>query len=87
MRLIVSGSVEPLDPGVELTAYRIVQEALTNARRHAPGAAVDVELHYGGDELVRAGLRQRPGPDAVGWRQAGTGWPGCGNGRPWSAAR
>jgi signal transduction histidine kinase len=45
-RLIVSGPPTPLDPGVELAAYRIVQEALTNARRHAPGAAVDVELHY-----------------------------------------
>ena len=36
----------PLDPGVELAAYRIVQEALTNARRHASGAAIDVEMHY-----------------------------------------
>jgi signal transduction histidine kinase len=45
-RLIVSGTPVPLDPGVELAAYRIVQEALTNARRHAPGAAVDVELRY-----------------------------------------
>ncbi len=45
-RLIVSGQVTRLDPGVELAAYRIVQEALTNARRHAPGAAVDVELRY-----------------------------------------
>jgi len=45
-RLIVSGPVIPLEPGVELTAYRIVQEALTNSRRHAPGAAVDVELDY-----------------------------------------
>jgi signal transduction histidine kinase len=45
-RLIVRGQVRPLDPGIELTAYRIVQEALTNARRHATGAAVDVELHY-----------------------------------------
>ena len=45
-RLIVSGPVIPLEPGLELTAYRIVQEALTNARRHAPGAAVDVELDY-----------------------------------------
>ena len=36
-RLIISGPVAPLDPGVELAAYRIVQEALTNARRHAPG--------------------------------------------------
>jgi len=45
-RLIVSGPVTRLDAGVELAAYRIVQEALTNARRHAPGAAVDVELRY-----------------------------------------
>ncbi|MDL4817722.1 sensor histidine kinase [Actinomadura opuntiae] len=50
-RLIVSGPPDPLDPGVELAAYRIVQESLTNARRHAPGAAVDVELHYTGDAL------------------------------------
>jgi signal transduction histidine kinase len=51
VRLIVSGPVARLDPGVELAAYRIVQEALTNARRHAPGAAVDVELRYAGDVL------------------------------------
>ncbi|GAA3223893.1 sensor histidine kinase [Actinocorallia longicatena] len=50
-RLIVSGPVTPLDPGLELTAYRVVQEALTNARRHAPGAAVDVELTYSPDHL------------------------------------
>ncbi len=51
VRLVVSGPVETLDHGIELAAYRIVQEALTNVRRHAPGAAVDVELHYGRDEL------------------------------------
>jgi len=45
-----------LDPGVELAAYWIIQEGLTNARRHAPGAAVDVELHYGGE------LRTGPAP-------------------------
>ena len=51
VRLIMSGPVTRLDPGVELAAYRIVQEALTNARRHAPGAAVDVELRYAEDWL------------------------------------
>ena len=45
-RLIFRGRSVSLDPVVELAAYRIAQEALTNARRHAPGAAVDVELRY-----------------------------------------
>ncbi len=61
-RLIISGPVTPLDPGVELAAYRIVQEALTNARRHAPGAAVDVELRYSA-EWLRLRVRDNgPGP-------------------------
>ncbi|WP_202918865.1 sensor histidine kinase [Saccharothrix deserti] len=64
-RLIVSGTPSGLDPGVELAAYRIVQEALTNARRHAPGAAVDVELHYT-DEALRLRIRDNgPGPPAT----------------------
>jgi signal transduction histidine kinase len=50
-RLILSGIPVLLDPGVELAAYRIAQEALTNARRHATGAAVDVELRYLPDVL------------------------------------
>jgi signal transduction histidine kinase len=62
VRLIVSGPVQPLDPGIELTAYRIVQEALTNSRRHAPGAAVDVELRYGADDLVVRVYDNGPGP-------------------------
>ncbi|WP_308378004.1 sensor histidine kinase [Streptomyces sp. ISL-98] len=50
-RLIVRGYPRELDPGVELAAYRIVQESLTNARRHASGAAVDVELNYTDSDL------------------------------------
>ncbi|MFE4915196.1 sensor histidine kinase [Streptomyces sp. NPDC056652] len=42
----VTGNVRELAPGVELSAYRIVQEALSNAMRHAPGAEVRVELSY-----------------------------------------
>jgi len=61
-RLIISGPVAPLDPGVELAAYRIVQEALTNTRRHASGAAVDVELRYGPDTLRLRVRDNGPGP-------------------------
>ncbi|HTX28527.1 MAG TPA: sensor histidine kinase [Streptosporangiaceae bacterium] len=64
-RLIVSGPLVPLDPGVELAAYRIIQEGLTNARRHAPGAAVDVELRFTADAL-RLQIRDNgPGPPTV----------------------
>lgn len=64
-RLILRGPPNRLDPGVELAAYRIVQEALTNARRHAPGAAVDVELHYTADGLCLRIRDNGPGRSAV----------------------
>jgi signal transduction histidine kinase len=58
------GTVARLPLSVDLAAYRIVQEALTNARRHAPGAEVDVELSYREEEL---GLRVRDyGPGVPG---------------------
>ncbi|MFJ1749171.1 sensor histidine kinase [Streptomyces sp. NPDC088116] len=42
----VTGSVRTLPQGVELSAYRIVQEALSNALRHAPGSSASVEISY-----------------------------------------
>ncbi|MFD6415057.1 sensor histidine kinase [Streptomyces sp. NPDC060194] len=46
VQLAVTGAVRELPQGVELSAYRIVQEALSNTLRHAPGAAARVELGY-----------------------------------------
>ena len=48
----VLGTPRTLAPGVELSAFRIVQEALSNAMRHAPGAAVGVLIAYHGRELA-----------------------------------
>jgi signal transduction histidine kinase len=62
IRLIAHGWLAPFDPGVELAAYRIIQEALTNARRHAPGAAVDVELIYSDEALWLRVRDNGPGP-------------------------
>ncbi|WP_267241563.1 sensor histidine kinase [Streptomyces sp. PR69] len=42
----VTGAVRELPQGVELSAYRIIQEALSNTLRHAPGATAKVEISY-----------------------------------------
>jgi signal transduction histidine kinase len=46
-----AGSARPLGGAVELAAYRIIQESLTNVARHAPAANVTVELAYDSDGL------------------------------------
>ncbi|MGW1882844.1 sensor histidine kinase [Streptomyces sp. NPDC001970] len=57
--LAITGAVRELPQGVELSAYRIVQEALSNALRHAPGAPAKVEVSY---VLGGLGLRIVNGP-------------------------
>ncbi|MEO6090480.1 MAG: histidine kinase [Umezawaea sp.] len=51
VRLTVVGDQRPLPSGVELAAYRVVQEALTNTVKHAKGASAEVTLDYGADQL------------------------------------
>ncbi|MGW6781169.1 sensor histidine kinase [Streptomyces sp. NPDC054987] len=52
VRMTTSGRPRPLVAACDHAAYRIVQEALTNAYKHAPGAAITVELRYEDDSLV-----------------------------------
>ncbi|NDU72689.1 sensor histidine kinase [Actinomadura sp. DSM 109109] len=48
----VVGMPRPLHAGVDLSAYRIVQESLSNASRYAPGSRVHVEVRYGSETLT-----------------------------------
>jgi signal transduction histidine kinase len=49
--LRIEGNQRSLPAGVDLATYRIVQEALTNVRRHAAASHVTVMLSYGADKL------------------------------------
>ena len=58
VRIEFSGvALEGLSPAVSRHAYRIVQEGLTNARKHAPGAKVEVRLSGDPDSGLRIELR------------------------------
>ncbi|MFI0741846.1 sensor histidine kinase [Streptomyces sp. NPDC021100] len=52
VRLVRSGDPRPLGAAADHAAYRVVQEGLTNAFKHAPGAELTVGLHHEADSLV-----------------------------------
>ena len=74
----VEGTPYPLAPGVDLTAYRIVQEALTNTVRHARAARAAVTLSYepGHVTVSIADSGRRPGGSALGANGHVTAKPG-----------
>ena len=47
VEVVVEGEPRPLPPGADLAAYRVVQEALTNALKHAGAARAEVSIRYG----------------------------------------
>ncbi len=77
VKFAIEGTPRPLPSSVELTAYRIVQEALTNTRKHGgPHVGANVRLAYGDGELsllaeddgrgAQAGLYEDGGADGLG---------------------
>ena len=87
MELIVEGDARPLDPGLGVSAYRIIQEALTNTLKHANGGRARVVVRYAADALDitvederRPARRGRSSP-----RTKGAGSSACASGRRCSA--
>ncbi|MFN3215311.1 MAG: sensor histidine kinase [Acidimicrobiales bacterium] len=72
LRLSISGQERPLPPSVDLNAFRIVQEALTNCLKYAAVDVAEVEIDFGPDRLLVAvrdrgvGPGVRPTPHSTG---------------------
>ena len=87
---IARGRPGVLPPGVDVSAYRIVQEALTNALKHAGPARARVRVEYGDDSVLvevtddGAGAGAANGSSAPG---SGTAWSACASASPsWAAS-
>jgi signal transduction histidine kinase len=87
VELRMEGTDRRLSPSLELSVYRVVQEALTNVVKHAPGARAVAELTVSAGK-VRLDVRDDGGPGGgtprPAWSRA-TGSSGCGSGSGRSA--
>lgn len=73
VRVTRTGRHVPLGGGLDLAAYRIVQEALSNVRRHSAATSADVGIHFGDDLRIRV---SDPGPALPGGAAPGHGLVG-----------
>ena len=70
--LTIQGEPRPLSPTLEVSAYRIVQEALTNSRKHSTGRTASVRIQYSSStldlEVIDDGANapSDPGPEGHG---------------------
>ncbi|MBW9110163.1 sensor histidine kinase [Microbacterium ureisolvens] len=74
IQLAASGPVEELPAVVSATAYRCTQEAVTNAAKHAPGSAVDVDINARPDRLEVAITNGSPPSGTAPIAGLGLGW-------------
>lgn len=73
--LAIDGSPAPVSPGVDISSYRIVQEALTNSLKHAHAQRAEVRVRYDGDaveiEVMDDGAARPPALNGGGHGLAG----------------
>ena len=74
--LLMKGRLDDIAPAVQLCAYRVVQEALTNAVKHSPGASADVRVNADGDTLRVTVTSSPAGPAENAAEGSGTGLEG-----------
>ena len=73
VRYLPSGDLRRLVPPASDAAYRIVQESLTNAIKHAPGAPIEIAIREAQDEFELDVTNAAPGNGASGLERAGAG--------------
>ena len=83
--LVIDGDPDQLPAAVDISAYRIVQEALTNVLKHAGQASAQVSVRCGADEVLIEVTDDGAGAQPAG-PAAGTAWPACASGWRCSAA-
>jgi signal transduction histidine kinase len=65
VELLVEGTAERLPPGLDLAAYRVAQEALTNVLQHAPGARAQMRIRYRLDSIEISIENDAPKPGSA----------------------
>ena len=74
--LLMKGRLDDIAPAVQLCAYRVVQEALTNAVKHSPGASAEVRVNADGETLWVTVTSSPGGPAENAAEGSGTGLEG-----------
>ena len=71
IKLSITGNMVKLVPSTDLTAFRVVQEALTNVMTHAAGSNAQVEISYGDKDLEVTVTNDGSGTDTLAGRKSG----------------